>query len=101
MLCGMTLCAIVAAQYGYVQRRNAARQEIVLDGGIVYTWEKPCRNPALQRLPRREIPIWRRWLGDEAIQIVAMPAGSERSECARATAIFPEASVGTMQPRPF
>jgi hypothetical protein len=40
-----------------------------------------------------EIPLWRRWLGDEAVDVIPMPFAAGDEAHAKARALFPEARL--------
>ena len=93
------LCCFLAWQMSIVRQRRAVLANLRSRPAIQITtaavWEKnlsPPRTP-----PRRvEIPLLRRWLGDEAIQEIGYGRGFHnlsKAELARLARLFPEAEI--------
>lgn len=100
-------CVWLGWQVNLVHQRNAMRAAVEQSGGIVDIFirpEFPDESLAIMSYERSgpveepEIPQWRRWLGDEAISQLILPAGSSEPELARARALFPEAEVEERTP---
>ncbi len=88
-----------------VSQRRTERARIERLGGFVSTFQRPesidlgigLQYSSYQRVhgPENEpeIPRWRRWLGDEAYNQIALPAGTSEAEADRMRALFPESQV--------
>jgi hypothetical protein len=64
-----------------------------------YIWERGGirdRDAGLYRywnLPEKKIPIWRRWMGDDAVHNLLLPTAFTQDEVDRIESFFPEATV--------
>jgi hypothetical protein len=93
-------------QFNFVNERRAMRAWIVDHGGFVDIFTRPDTTGSLaiihySRLmgpdEEPEIPQWRRWLGDEAVNQVMMPAESSAADINRAKHLFPEGEVDVIE----
>lgn len=100
------LCCTLGWQMRIVQQRRALRAELAstphcgVETAAAYAARFPPGTPAVGVAT---IPIWRPWLGDEAIQEIwttpwlhELPA----EEVARIRQVFPEAQLVEVQPEP-
>jgi hypothetical protein len=96
-------------EFNFVHQRNAMRDWIADHGGSVDVFVRPDVSGSLAIIqyervlgPEEEpsIPQWRRWLGDEAINHVMMPAGTTDADLERARSLFPEGNVKRIESRP-
>jgi hypothetical protein len=109
MLVFVTLIGVCLATISRpVYERRRMMRWIEERGGRVERWYKPeptvinsgtltIVSTSYQRIlgPEKEpeIPRWREWLGDVPVNIIMLPAGSEKSDLNRARSLFPEAEV--------
>src|SRR5262249_12540958 len=100
------LCAFLgwlAWEWQFVRDRRAFNAQARADGNgyaltypgsIAANWPQALRGPALiSDGTVRSVPIWRRWLGDEAFGLVVVPAAWSKSDAMKVKSLFPESSV--------
>ncbi len=92
-------------EFNVVHQRNAMRKSVVKRGGYVDVFTRPAptkMGPFLLSFgymrvlgpeEEPEIPRWRRWFGDEAVNRIMLPSGSSDADLERARALFPEGTV--------
>ncbi len=86
------LAAWLAWEKNYIQQRREflAANEAAIAAG-------PKRH-VMSMLPKAqyqpaEIPFWRTWLGDEPVDVIAMPFAAGDEAHAKAKSLFPEARL--------
>jgi hypothetical protein len=100
------LCCVLAWQFSVVRERQSALKEIRSNGTFSITTadEWVARYPPGRVVPSAAtIPIWRRWLGDEAVQEIwhtPYLQNVSQSELSRLAKIFPEAEFREIHPVP-
>src|SRR5689334_14094047 len=94
------ICCWLAWESNVVRQRKSVLRELKTKPGIEVTtaavWKAQYRRPTSPFEPPAQIPLVRRWLGDEAIQEIGYTAGfNEPSavELGRLASIFPEAKL--------
>ena len=83
-----------------VRERLAMRKWLDEIGGHAYPTIKVPKYNSLKPLYLETIntlPFWRRWLGDESLGVVSLPARSEHVE--QISRLFPEAKIVNLAPR--
>jgi hypothetical protein len=81
---------------GHIDRWVKPEPDItVINGGLTIISTSYQRILGPERDP--EIPDWRKWLGDVAVNIVMLPVDSKNSDVEAAKLLFPEAEVQVMQ----
>ena len=93
-------CAVVSREAMIVRERRSFLATVRTAGGTVFTREGDFVE-AERELGRHldrdasppEVPLLRRWLGDEDVSDIWLPPNSTRSDWERARNLFPEASV--------
>jgi hypothetical protein len=91
MLALMTLLALwLGWEKHYIQER---RDFLELNKAAIAAG--PKRYVMSRRVPPKpaEIPFWRRWLGDEPVDVISMPFAAGKEAHAKAMALFPEARL--------
>jgi hypothetical protein len=88
------VAAWLASELNYIRGRRATVERVTQSGGdamtCTYLVEFAANQGAVYNPAR--IPVWRRALGDEAIEMVRVPS-TERELLRAATRLFPEAEV--------
>lgn len=92
----------LAWQVNAIHRRQAALARIKPHTTAIITFAAEAAKPPAERFymayhEPREIPIWRRLMGDQAVAYILFAADAPDEEFLLATKIFPEAQVGYMQ----
>ena len=75
----------------FVRERRTALEWLKKNGGFVVSVAETKNNQVPPPEPVNEIPIWRRWLGDEAMYFVVPPDNATEDDLSRFQRLFPEA----------
>jgi hypothetical protein len=92
-----TLAAILGWQLNFIRERQAALMWLKQGAGWSITTaeyeqlpDQPPHDPAS---PSRQIPKWRRWLGDEPIASIGFERKISTADRERVRRLFPEAEI--------
>jgi len=96
-----TLLGWLGSQWRLVQARKGFNGQALADGGYAASYfvsQVMCTSDDYPGFHETEwqtpsIPFWRRWLGDEPVGLVVVPAAWPESEAQRAKSLFPESPV--------
>ena len=82
-------------QANIVRQRKAVRDELVAGAGWLVTAIDYAQTPSRPAAEDAcgEIPVWRRWMGDEAIAQIGFERSVTAPERARVRSLFPEAYI--------
>jgi hypothetical protein len=89
-------CGWLAWERHLVLQRRAARERFTRHEVTLLAAAEWSPLPGSAPLERATIPVVRRLLGDEAVQIIYVPRTFDQSESERAARLFPEARVSRM-----
>ena len=93
---GVTLLAVPCAYVGWQAKTIASRrtelERILANGGAVFI---PTNRNVLPNT-RPDIPIMRRWLGDQSVRSIGLPQSWSADDIWLVRKMFPEASVVTL-----
>ena len=92
-----TLAALAGWQVNYIRERQAALRWLRQGAGWVITTAEyeqlPNQPPHDPSGPSRQIPPWRRWLGDEPIASLGFEHKISQADRQRVSRLFPEAEI--------
>ncbi len=82
----MAVGTLIGWQVFVARHRVAALAQVRDSGGFIYPTGVGVHAP-------NEVPIWRLWLGDRAIEAIHFPIGTPEADVAYAVREFSEAKV--------
>lgn len=81
----------------FIHERQAIRAWLREGNGWEVTWEDYKNTPSPPGRaagdPTMQIPIWRKWLGDEPIALLGFEPSATPADRARVKQLFPEAEI--------
>lgn len=78
-------------ELNYIRQRREMVSLIEQQGGSVYRWDRPRVYNPVVREPK-QLPFWRRWLGDERITEIMLWGPTAQDEKQLVKDLFPEAN---------
>ncbi len=96
MLVLMMAIAVLLGQFKVVRDRQRLRTLVYKNGGLIA--DTDYRLAANDPRRSKDVPFWRRWLGDSSAAIVALPDSMNLESVTR---LFPEARIEPYPARPL